>query len=384
MVIETPAQLHDHLLRIAQDIHADFLSVDDFQDIDASTVRARARAAAPLCTDEELASLVEMVDEQLYGLGPLEPVLRDPSITEVMVNGPGRVWVERNGTVTPTDVVLDAGDVRLVIDRIIGPLGLRLDRLVPFADARLADGTRVHVAIAPMALDGPYLTLRRFPAEPVPLTAFGAADVVELLGLVARGRLNTVVSGGTGAGKTSLLNALGAELADGERIVTIEDTAELRLPGPHVVRMEARPANAEGLGEITIRTLVRNALRMRPDRLVVGEVRGAESFDMVQAMNTGHEGCLTTCHANTPADALGRLTSMALMADVALPASMVLDQIRSALDVVVQVERVADGSRRVSHVVMIDGTDTNHPDRALVADGTLTAAGQAWVGAHNV
>lgn len=374
-MIETAAELHDHLLRIAQDIHIDLLDVGDFQAVSPADVEARARIAAPLCTDDELRSLIEMVDEQLYGLGPLEAVLRDPTITEIMVNGPGPVWIERAGLVSPTEVVLDAGDVRLIVDRIIGPLGLRLDRLVPFADARLPDGTRVHVAVPPMALDGPYVTLRRFPADPIPLTAFGSPDVVALLREVAQRRINVLVSGGTGAGKTSLLNAIGSEIADRDRIVTLEDTAELRFPGAHIVRLEARPANAEGLGEITVRTLVRNALRMRPDRLVVGEVRGAEAFDMVQAMNTGHDGCLTTCHANTPHDALRRLTSMVLMGNVALPADMVLAQICSALDVIVQVERCENGSRRVTQVVSV--SEDSHV--SLVDGGAVTAEGAVWV-----
>jgi len=315
---------------------------------------------------------------QVAGLGPLEPLLADGEVTEVMVNGPGRVWVERGGVLEQVPTDLDAEAIEHLIEKVVAPLGLRVDRSSPLVDARLPDGSRVNAVVPPLAVDGPYLTIRRFAARPIPLSAFAPATVVALLAWAVRARLNVLVSGGTGAGKTTLLNALGTCIPRHERVVTVEDAAELRLPGDHVVRLEARPANAEGVGEVRVRDLVRNALRMRPDRILVGEVRGPEALDMLQALNTGHEGSLSTCHANTPDDALRRLETMVLMGDVGLPLSAVQTQLESALDLVVQVARGADGARRIVAVAeVIDGAATGpRPGsrRAPSRGRTLTVA----------
>jgi pilus assembly protein CpaF len=287
------------------------------------------------------------------GLGPLQPLLDDPEVTDILVNGPGRsVWVERSGALEEVDCQLDEQQIGHAIEKAVAPLGLRVDRSSPLVDARLPDGSRVNAVVPPLAVDGPCLTIRRFSARAVPLESFAPASVVALLVWAVQARLGIVVSGGTGAGKTTLLNALAAHIPASERVVTIEDTAELRLPG-HVVRLEARPANADGVGEVGMRALVRNALRMRPDRIVVGEVRGPEALDMLQAMNTGHEGSLSTCHANTPSDALRRLETMILMGGVALPLPAVRSQIESAIDLVVQVGRRPGGQRCVVAVAEV-------------------------------
>ena len=312
-----------------------------------SAIREHVLAIAPLLSEEEAAAAAERVSKLLYGLGPLEPLLSDPSVTEIMVNGPDRVWIERQGQLRRVESGLDADRLRIVIERILRPLGLRADRTAPFVDARLPDGSRVNVAVPPLAIDGPYVTIRRFREQPHGLEEFCPSRVAQLLVDAVHRRDSVIVSGGTGAGKTSLLNALAAHLPPSERIITIEDAAELRMPGDHVVRLETRPANAEGVGEVSIRSLVRNALRMRPDRLVIGEVRGAEALDLIQAMNTGHDGSLSTCHANSPVDALDRIEAMALMADVALPAAIVRQHLRSAVDLVVHVARGVEGERRV-------------------------------------
>ncbi len=290
---------------------------------------------------------------EVQGLGPLEPLLADPTVTEVMVNGPGRVWVERAGCLERVALDLDAGSIEHLIEKVVGPLGLRVDRSAPLVDARLPDGSRVNAVVPPLAVDGPCLTIRRFGTRPVALSAFASPKVAALLAWAIGARFNILVSGGTGAGKTTLLNALGGHIPSGERVVTVEDAAELRLPADHVVRLEARPANAEGAGAVSVRTLVRNALRMRPDRILVGEVRGPEALDMLQAMNTSHEGSLSTCHANSPVDALRRLETMILMGDVDLPLDAVRTQLESALDLVVQVARAPGGSRQVVEVAEV-------------------------------
>ncbi len=305
---------------------------------------------APLLTGEQRRGITDRVEAHIHGLGPLEPLLEDPAVTEIMVNGPGPVWVERRGRLARTDIVIDAVTIDRLVERIVAPLGLRADRTAPLVDARLPDGSRVNVALPPLAVDGPYLTIRRFVACGVSLADVAGPAVEGVLAEAVGARANIVVSGGSGAGKTTLLNALATRCATGERIVTVEDVAELSLPGEQVVRLEARPANAEQVGAVTIRDLVRNALRMRPDRLVVGEVRGAESLDLVQAMNTGHAGSMATCHANSPADALERLATLALMADIALPLDAVRSQFRSAVDLVVHVAREASGRRGVTEV----------------------------------
>jgi pilus assembly protein CpaF len=255
----------------------------------------------------------------------------------------------------------------------VTPLGLRVDRTSPLIDARLLDGSRVNVVIPPLAVDGPCITIRRFGARAIALNELCPPGMSELLAWAVRRRANILVSGGTGAGKTTLLNALAAAIPAGERVITIEDAAELRLPGEHVVRLEARPANADGLGAVTVRSLVRNALRMRPDRIIVGEVRGGEALDMVQAMNTGHEGSLSTCHANSPADALRRVETMVLMSDVALPLDAVREQLSAAIDLVVHVVRDSDGSRRVARVAEVADSANEERVRLLTGDGVLRA-----------
>ena len=293
------------------------------------------------------------------GLGPLEPLLRDPEVDELMVTGTRPVWVERRGRLEPTAARFGSeAELLHAIERILAPLGRRVDEAAPLCDARLADGSRVNVVIPPLALDGPCLTIRRFRREGFSLRELVANGTMtpalaELLALCVAARASILVSGGTGSGKTTTLNALSGAIPGEERIVTIEDAAELRLRQRQVVRLEARPPNLEGRGEVTIRQLVRNALRMRPDRIVVGEVRGPEALDMLQALNTGHDGSLTTVHANSPQDALRRLETLALMAGVGLPHGAVRDQVGAALDLVVAQARHSDGSRVVESVVEV-------------------------------
>ena len=322
-------------------------------------VRALVESEAAALPDADREALAARVVRLATGLGPLEPLLSDPSVDEVMVNGPGEVWVERAGRIEPTAVRF-AGEAELIhsIERILAPLGRRVDEASPLCDARLPDGSRVNVVIPPLALCGPCLTIRRFRRHGFSLDDLVdggtlPAPLAEFLAGAVRARAAILVSGGTGSGKTTTLNALSGAIPDGERIVTIEDAAELRLRQRHVVRLEARPANVEGRGEVTIRTLVANALRMRPDRIVVGEVRGPEALDMLQALNTGHEGSLTTVHANSPQDALRRLETLALMAGVGLPHAAVREQVASAIDLVVHQARSADGSRRVESVAEV-------------------------------
>ena len=293
---------------------------------------------------------VARLQARVSGLGPLEALLDDPAITDVLVNGPGPVWVERSGQLEVTSIVLDRPGIDLLVERIVAPLGRRVDPASPVVDARLPDGSRVHVVVPPLAIDGPCLTIRRFAARRIALEEAAPPDVAELLRWAVRSRANMVVAGGTGSGKTTLLNALGASIPAHERVVTVEDAAELRFPSDHVVRLETRPASVEGVAAIDCRELVRNALRMRPDRLVVGECRGGEALDMVQAMNTGHDGSLSTLHANGCDDALRRLETLVLMAGVGLPLGAVRDHIAAAVDLVVHIARDVDGARRVMAV----------------------------------
>jgi pilus assembly protein CpaF len=341
--------------------------------------RRRAEAAAGRRGDEDLEGSVRvLVDEDAailpatereelaarvvrdsVGLGPLEVLLADPAVEEVMVNGPGCVYVERSGLLEPTEVTFeDEDELRNAIERILAPLGRRVDELSPMVDARLADGSRVNVVIPPLAIDGPALSIRRFGASrpgPDELVAMGtlSREQRRLLEAAVGERRSVLVTGGTGSGKTTLLNALSSFIASGERVVTIEDAAELRLQQPHVVRLESRPAGVEGRGEVTIRDLLRNALRMRPDRIVIGEVRGVEAMDLLTALNTGHDGALSTVHANSPDDALGRLETLALMAGVGLPHEAVAEQVRRGIDFVVHLQRQTDGSRRVTEIAEV-------------------------------
>jgi pilus assembly protein CpaF len=317
---------------------------------------------------EALARVVNEVSDRVVGLGPIEPLLRDPEVSEVMVNGADDVYVERKGRLEKVEIGLFEGEeaVLHVIERIVGPLGLRADESCPYVDARLPDGSRVHVILPPLSLCGPVLTIRKFsfvPYSPQDLVRLGTISPRALAFLAAcvRGRANVVISGGASSGKTTLLNVLASFISDGERLVTIEDAAELRLGKPHVVGLEARPPNVEGRGEVTVRDLVRNALRMRPDRIIVGEVRGGEALDMLQAMNTGHEGSLSTAHANSPRHALWRLETMALMSDVDLPLVHLREQIASAVDVVVHMARLPSGRRVAFHVASVDGIHDGTP-----------------------
>lgn len=350
------------------------LLVDASDGADPTGVGRALDREAPLLTGPERSGLADRVVARIQGLGPLAPLLADPGVSEVMVNGPGPVWIERDGRLACSEVVMDAASIDHLVERIVAPLGLRADRTAPLVDARLADGSRVHVALPPLAVDGPYVTIRRFRPRRVTLAEVAPPEVQGLLVAAVAGRANVVVAGGSGAGKTTLLNALGAHIPDGQRIVTVEDVAELSLPGDHVVRLEARPANAESVGAVTIRDLVRNALRMRPDRLVLGEVRGAESLDLVQAMNTGHAGSMATCHANSPADAMARLATLALMGDIALPLDAVRDQFLSAVDLVVQVGRHPSGRRAVIAVWEVPGPGDDPAGRLLAdAEGVRAA-----------
>jgi pilus assembly protein CpaF len=317
---------------------------------------------APLTGNERRTFIREVIGD-VMGLGPIEPFLADPGISEVMVNGTQPIYVERRGKLVPTDVRFNTEEhLRRVIDRIVSGVGRRIDEASPMVDARLADGSRVNAVIPPLAVDGSALTIRKFANDRLGverLIELGAITkpVADILGAAVKGALTILVSGGTGTGKTTLLNILSSYIPDDERIVTIEDAVELQLRQRHVVRLESRPPNIEGRGEVAIRDLVRNSLRMRPDRIIVGEVRGAEALDMLQAINTGHDGSLATVHANTPRDALARVETMVLMAGYDLPLRAIRDQIASGLDLIVQLTRFRDGSRRVTQVSEVTGME---------------------------
>jgi pilus assembly protein CpaF len=330
--------------------------------VDARLRELLSEEEIPLSIQEK-AHIIQQIGDNILGLGPLEPFIRDPDITEIMVNGHRAVYIERAGKIHKTTAAFRTeDDLRRAIDKIVGRVGRRVDEASPYVDARLADGSRVNAIIPPLAVKGSALTIRKFSADPFTakdLVDFGTLTptLVAFLDACVRGRLNILVSGGTGAGKTTLLNTLSASLPEDERIITIEDSAELRLQQPHVVSLEARPRNIEGEGEITIRDLVRNALRMRPDRIVVGEVRGGETLDMLQAMNTGHDGSISTIHANSPRDVLSRLETLALMAGMDLTIRAVREQVAAAVDLIVHVARLQDGVRRVTSVTEVVGME---------------------------
>jgi pilus assembly protein CpaF len=322
----------------------------------------REAETTPLSLHERDTIVVDVLNE-LFGLGPLEAILRDPEVSDILVNGYNKIFVEKNGRIEPVDAVFkDDRHLMRIIERIVSTVGRRIDESSPMVDARLLDGSRVNAIIPPLAIDGPSLSIRRFRTDKV-----GAQDLVKYTSLTqpmldflkaaVAARLNIIISGGTGAGKTTLLNVLSGFIPDHERVITIEDAAELMLRQHHVVRLETRPANIEGKGAVKQRHLVINALRMRPDRIVVGEVRGEEAVDMLQAMNTGHDGSLTTVHANSPRDALYRLDTMVAMADLNLPDKAIRQQVASAIQFIVQVTRLSDGTRRVTHITEITGME---------------------------
>ncbi|HVM08425.1 MAG TPA: CpaF family protein [Acidimicrobiales bacterium] len=354
------AQLIDELGAVLYDKR---LSEDDLRErVQESLQQALARETAPISAADR-AQLLRDVSDDILGYGPIDRHLHDATVTEVMVNGPSRVYVERSGRIEATGTTfIDEAHLRRIIDKIVGQVGRRIDEATPMVDARLPDGSRVNAVVHPLAIGGPFLTIRKFSADPytvrdlVAMSTF-SQQLAQFLEACVRGRLNVVVSGGTGTGKTTTLNVLSSFIPHDERIVTVEDAKELQLAQTHVLPLEARPPNIEGRGEITIRDLVRNALRMRPDRIVVGECRAGEALDMLQAMNTGHDGSLTTIHANSPRDVLARIETMTLMAGFDLPVRAIREQMASALDLVVHLSRLRDGTRRVTHVTEVQGMD---------------------------
>lgn len=344
----------------------DEIDLTELSKLDLTQRRARLErvmthlvaSEGPLLSSRERTTLIRRVVAEALGLGVLEPLLADDTITEIMVNGPDRIFVERLGRIELANVRFVSSEQLLqTIDRIVSTVNRRVDESSPMVDARLRTGERVNVILPPLALDGAVVTIRKFPRpfSMDELISRGTLDAVtaELLAMCVRAKFNVLVSGGTGSGKTTLLNSLSAHIPGDERIVTIEDAAELSLQQNHVIRLESRPANVEGRGQITIRDLVRNSLRMRPDRIVVGEVRGGETMDMLSAMNTGHEGSLTTIHANSPVEALGRAETLASMSDLQLPFAAIQEQVNNAIDIIVQLDRGPDGSRRVIEVVFV-------------------------------
>ena len=363
------------LVDVRRRLHQRLIGRVDARQLDAMPraerrVRVREEALSLLreqghmLPQSSLAEVVNAVSDAVVGMGPIEFLLKDPDVTEVMVNGPDDVYVERKGRIERVMDRLFEGEeaVLHVIERIVAPLGLRVDATSPWVDARLPDGSRVHAIVPPLSLCGPVLNVRKFSSVPIGPGDLlrGAAlgpRMLEFLAACVRGRMNIVISGGTSSGKTTLLGALSSFVSAHERVITIEDAAELRLAQPHVIGLEARPASVEGRGEVTVRDLVRNALRMRPDRIVVGEVRGGEALDMLQAMNTGHDGSLSTAHANSARHALWRLETMALMSDVDLPIAHVRAQVTSAIDIVVHTARLRDGRRVVFQVAGVDHID---------------------------
>lgn len=340
---DSSATVEAEVHRLALELPVEKLEAGSVEHVVAEIVRD----LCPLADQEERAAVVGRVVARLQGLGPLEDLLQMDGVTEVMINGPGPIWLERHGSLFPTDIDIGRAEIEHLIERMVAPLGRRLDRTSPVVDARLPDGSRVHVAAAPVGVDGPYVTIRRFQVAHVDLTEITTPGVAELLRWAVRSRSNILVSGGTSSGKTTVLNSLAREIPSDERLITVEDAAELRLPARHVVRLESRPAAMDGPPAITVRDLVRNALRMRPDRIIVGEVRGPEALDMLQAMNTGHEGSLSTVHANSAVDALVRVETMVLMGSASLPQPVVREQLLRAVDLIVHLERGADGTRGI-------------------------------------
>jgi pilus assembly protein CpaF len=340
-------------------------TTQDLADRVVRTVTEQMTLERTPLTRDERKQLVREISDDILGYGPIEPLLRDDSVTEVMINGPDQIYVERAGRIELTkSAFVDDAHLLRIIDKIVSSIGRRVDEASPMVDARLPDGSRVNAIIPPLSLSGPLLTIRKFSRKRLTLVDMVnigtlSEEAVEFLQMCVRAELNVLISGGTGTGKTTLLNALSAAIPDSDRIITIEDAAELQLQQRHVLRLESRPRNIEGEGEVPIRMLVRNALRMRPDRILVGEVRGAETVDMLQAMNTGHDGSLTTVHANSPRDGLHRIETMVLMAGIELPVRAIRQQTSSALDLIIHLDRMDDGSRKVSHITEVQRMESD-------------------------
>lgn len=328
--------------------------VNDFCDRNYQTITNKVRLM-----------LIQSIADELTGFGPIQKLINDDSISEIMINGPKQIYVEKEGLILPSDVKFRDNDhVMNIIDKILSPLGRRLDESSPMVDARLPDGSRVNAIISPLSLIGPVVTVRKFSSTPLTIEnviAYKTLDenMAKFIEMAVKARLNIIVAGGTGSGKTTLLNVLSSFIFDDERIITIEDAAELKLMQPHVVSLESRPPNIEGKGQITIRDLVRNSLRMRPNRIIVGEVRGSEALDMIQAMNTGHEGSMSTVHSNSPRDTLSRISTMILYSGIDFPLKAIREQISSAIDLIIYLERLSDGSRRVTHITEVVGMEND-------------------------
>jgi pilus assembly protein CpaF len=360
---EVKRKIHARLVEEANLAALDTLAPDEIRTEIENVVEYYLRDEKALLNEDERIHIIDEILDELTGLGPLEPFFKDPTVSDVLVNTYKDIYVERFGLIEKTKSrFVDDVHLRNIIDRIISRVGRRIDESSPMVDARLPDGSRVNAIIPPLAIDGPMVSIRRFAVVPLEMDDLVnyktlTPDIAQLLAGCVKAKLNIMISGGTGAGKTTLLNILSANIPGNERIITIEDSAELQLQQPHVIRLETRPPSVEGTGQVTSRDLVRNSLRMRPDRIVVGEVRGAEAFDMLQAMNTGHDGSLTTIHSNSPRDSLTRLESMILMTGVNLPEKAMRFMVSSALDLVIQSSRMTDGSRKVTSVAEVVGME---------------------------
>ncbi len=393
--IDPAQEKYDTLKRLIHNKLVDRLDLDRVSEIAPGSLRNEIRGVVehlcdtenPLLNRTERQRLVEEILDETFGLGPLELLLKDPKISDIMINGPKHIFVERGGKIERSDVLFrDNEHLLQIIDRIVSRVGRRVDETSPMVDARLADGSRVNAIIPPLALDGAAVSIRRFGSKPLgkdDLLRFKAftPEILAVLEGAIKARLNIIISGGTGCGKTTLLNTLSSFIPSGERVITIEDAAELQLQQDHVVRLETRPANIEGRGEVTARDLVKNALRMRPDRIIIGECRGAETLDMIQAMNTGHEGSMTTVHANTPRDALSRLETMISMAGLELPIRALRQQFASAVDLIVQANRLQGGPRKltsISEVVSMEGDTIIMQEIFAFRQLGVDAAGRAF------